>query len=139
MTAATGVYVLRDASVTIDSVEYNNQCTRARLVPDVPIQTKRTLVPDGAVSDVDSAAWTFEVAALQKNDAGGLAKALRDATPGAELDVVLVPQDGLSKPQATFTILALPVTFGGEQGSWADFEAVFPVIGSPVFGTTAAS
>ena len=139
MAAVTGVYVLRDASVKIETVEYNNQCTRARLVPDVPIQTKRTLDPDGVVQDVDSAAWTFEVAALQKNDSGGLAKALRDATPGSELDVILVPKDGLSMPNATFTILALPVVFGGDQGSWADFEAVFPVVGQPVFGTTAAS
>lgn len=139
MSVPTGVYVLKDAAVTIDSVEYANQCTRARLTPDVPIQTKRTLVPDGIVQDVDSASWVFEVAALQKNDAGGLAKALRDATPGDELDVVLVPKDGLSMPQASFTILALPVTFGGEQGAFADFEASFPVLGQPVFGTTAAS
>lgn len=139
MAAPTGVYVMRDSSIQIDSVQYENQMTRGRLVPDVPIQTKRTLVPDGIVQDVDSPAWTFEVAALQKNDAGGLAKALRDATPGSELDVVFVPKDGLSQPQATFTILALPVVFGGDQGAWADFEAVFPVVGQPVFGTTAAS
>lgn len=139
MAVPTGVYVLKDASVTVDATEYANQCTRARLVPETPIQTVRTLVPDGIVQDVDSPAWTFEVAALQKNDTGGLAKALRDATPGAELDIVLVPKDGLSMPQATFTILALPVTFGGDQGKFADFEAVFPVVGQPVFGTTAAS
>ncbi|HET8716665.1 MAG TPA: hypothetical protein VFM50_02855 [Nocardioidaceae bacterium] len=138
MAATTGVYVLRDAMVSVETVEYQNQCTRARLVPDTPIQQKRTLAPDGAVSDVDSPAWTFEVAALQKNDSGGLAKALRDATPGDELDVVLVPKDGSSMPNATFTILALPVVFGGDQGQWADFEAVFPVVGQPVFGTTSA-
>lgn len=139
MAAVTGVYVMKDSSIEIDSVQYNNQLTRGRLVPDVPIQTKRTLVPDGVLQDVDSAAWTFEVAAVQKNDAGGLAKALRDATPGSELDVVYAPQDGLSMPQVTFTILALPVVFGGDQGAWVDFEAVFPVIGQPVFGTTPAS
>ena len=139
MTVPTGVYVLRDASVSVEATEYANQCTRARLVPDTPIQTVRTLVPDGIVQDVDSPSWVFEVAALQKNDTGGLAKALRDATPGAQLDVILVPKDGLSMPQATFTILALPVLFGGEQGSFGDFEASFPVVGQPVFGTTAAS
>jgi hypothetical protein len=139
MSVPTGVYVLKDASVTVDDVEYNNQCTRARLVPDTPIQTVRTLVPDGIVQDVDSPAWTFEVAALQKNGAGGLAKALRDATPGDVLEVVLVPQDGLSMPQATFNILAMPVVFGGDQGKFADFEAVFPVQGQPVFATTPAS
>lgn len=139
MSAATGVFVMKDSSIEIDSVQYENQMTRGRLVPDTPIQQKRTLAPDGNVSDVDNPSWTFEVAALQKNDAGGLAKALRDATPGDELDVVYAPKDGLSMPQATFTILALPVVFGGDQGQWADFEAVFPVVGQPVFGTTAAS
>lgn len=139
MTAVTGVYVMRDSSIEIDSVEYANQMTRGRLVPETPIQTKRTLVPDGAVSDVDSPAWTFEIAALQKNGTGGLAKALRDAEPGDELVVVYAPKDGLSQPMATFTVLAIPVPFGGDQGSWADFETVLPVIGQPVFGTTAAS
>lgn len=139
MAVPTDVYVLKNASVEVETVEYANQCTLARLVPETPIQTKRTLVPDGVVQDVDSPAWTFEISALQKNTSGGLAKALRDATPGSQLDVVLVPDDGLSKPQASFTILALPVDFGGEQGDWAEFEAVFPVVGQPVFGTTAAS
>lgn len=133
------MFVMKDSSITIETVEYNDQMTRGRLVADVPIQTRRTLTPDGVVQDVDSAAWTFEVAALQNNFTGGLAKALRDATPGAELDVVYAPRDGLSQPKATFTILALPVTFGGDQGQFADFEAVFPVVGQPVFGTTAAS
>ncbi len=139
MAPVTGVYVMKDSSIVIDAVEYNGQMTRGRLVPETPIQAKRVLVPDGAVQDVDSPTWTFEVAALQKNDAGGLAKALRDATPGEELLVVYAPKDGLSQPMATFTLLALPVLFGGDQGSWADFEAVFPVQGQPVFGTTAAS
>lgn len=133
----TGVYVLKNSSITVDGVEYNNQMSRSRLVPDTPIQTKRTLVPDGIVQDVDSPAWVWQVAGLQKSDAGGLAKALRDATAGDELDVVYLPLAGSGKPEATFTILALPVDFGGDQGSWADFEAVFPVVGQPVFGTSA--
>jgi hypothetical protein len=128
---------MKDSSVSVNAVDYNNQCTRSRLVPDTPIQTKRTLVPDGIVQDVDSPAWVWQVAALQKNDTGGLAKALRDATPGAELDIVFLPVAGSTKPQATFTVLALPVDFGGDQGSWADFEAVLPVVGQPVFGTSA--
>jgi hypothetical protein len=139
MPTPTGVYVMKDSSIEVDEVQYANQTTRSRLVPDTPIKTKRTLVPDGQVQDVDSPVWTWEVAALQKNDAGGLAKALRDAAPGDILEVVFAPLDGLSKPQATFSIIALPVVFGGEQGEWADFEAVFPVLGQPAFGTTAAS
>jgi hypothetical protein len=135
MPAPTGAFVYRDAHITVEAVDYANQLTKARLNPDTPIQTVRTLVPDGAVQDVDSAVWTFEVTALQINKTGGLAKALRDATPGDELDVVLVPQAGTGNPQATFTILAIPVPFGDDQGKFATFEAAFPVIGSPVFGT----
>lgn len=133
MSVPTDVIVMKNSSIEVDGVQYENQCSRSRLVPDTPIQTKRTLVPDGIVQDVDSPAWVWQVAALQKNTAGGLAKALRDASPGDELDVVFLPEDGVSKPQATFTVLALPVDFGGDQGAWMDFEAVFPVVGQPVF------
>jgi hypothetical protein len=139
MAVPTQVYVYKDASIEIDEVEYTNQCTRAVLIPTTPIQSVRTLVPDGQVQDVDSPMWVFGVSALQKNHTGGLAKALRSAAPGAELDVVLIPQVGLSMPQATFTIKALPVQFGGEQGKFMDFEEAFPVVGQPVFGDTPAS
>lgn len=136
MAAPTGAFLLKDALVTIATVEYANQCTKATLVPDVPIQTVRTLVPDGIVQDVDSAAWTFEISALQINGSGGLALALRSATPGTTLAVVLTPSAGTTKPKATFTVMALPVDFGGEQGNFATFDCVLPVIGQPVFGTT---
>jgi hypothetical protein len=139
MAAPTGAIVYKNAIVTIDEVEYANQCTKARLVPDVPIQTVRTLVPDGVVQDVDSAVWTFEVSALQINTAGGLALALRTAAPGDEIDVILQPKAGFSQPKATFTVMALPAPFGGDQGAFLTMELVFPVKGAPVFGTSAAS
>jgi hypothetical protein len=137
MPAPTGAHVYRSALITLDGTDYANQVRVARLVPDVPIQSYRTLVPDGVVQDVDSAIWTFELQGLQINIAGGLAKALRDATPGDELTVVLVPKIGSGQAQATFTALALPVPFGGEQGSFLTHETVLPVIGQPVFGTVA--
>jgi|1185.fasta_scaffold601881_2 hypothetical protein len=135
MAAATGAYVYKDALITVEGTDYANQLSKAVLVPDTPVQTYRTLVPDGSVVDVDSPAWTFEVSALQINIAGGLAKALRDASPGDDLDIVLVPKKGSGNPQASFTIKAAPVDFGGEQGGWQTFEKVFGVVGSPVFGT----
>lgn len=138
MSTPTGAFVMKDSSVEIDGVNYENQMTRGRLVPDTPISTKRTLVPDGIVQDVDSPAWTFEIAALQINDAGGLAEALRTAEPGAELDVVYAPKNEVGEAEATFTILALPVVFGGDQGSFADFEGAFPVVGQPLFGTVSS-
>lgn len=138
MTAATGAIVYRNALVTIDDVQYANQCTKARLVPDTPIQVVRTLVPDGAVTDVDSTVWTFELSGLQINTAGGLAAALRTAA-GTQIDVVLQPKAGFSQPMASFTIVALPSEFGGEQGSFLTTELELPVVGAPVFGTSAAS
>lgn len=133
MPAAAGAFVIKDALVTVDSVEYANQVRIGRLVPDQPIQTYRTLVPDGAQQDVDSPVWTFELTGLQINKTGGLAKALRALTPGDEVDVILAPNNKTGEDQAAFTIKALAVPFGGEQGSYAEIEMVFPVVGAPVF------
>lgn len=137
MTAPAGAYVLRNASITVDTVEFANQITKARLVPDTPIQTVRTLVPDGVVQDVDSTVWVLELSGIQDWLNGtGLADALNDAV-GTEIDIVLTPRLGTAKPKATFTCLAVPVEFGGEQGNFAMFEVELPVIGAPVFGVTA--
>lgn len=135
MSVATGAFVMKNAVVTVDSVAYANQCSKAMLTPDVPTQTYRTLVPDGSVSDVDSAAWTFELTGLQINSSGGLAKALRDATVGDLLDVTLAPVNTSGEAQATFQIRAMPVPFGGEQGKFAEIDVTFAVNGQPTFGT----
>lgn len=135
MSVVTGAFVMKNAVVTIDSVAYANQCATAMLEPDSPTQTYRTLVPDGAVNDVDSAVWTFKLKGLQINDSGGLAKALRDATPGDQLDVTLAPVNSAGKAQATFVIIAKPVAFGGDQGKFAEIDDEFAVLGQPTFGT----
>lgn len=134
MPAATGyIGVLKDSSVEIAAVDYANQMTRARLVPEVPSQTIRTLVPDGAITDVDSAAWTFEIAGIQKLNTGGLAKALNDAEPGDILAVVWQPRkDVVGQPEYAFNVVAKPVPIGGDQGGFAVFEAVLEVVGAPV-------
>lgn len=136
MSAAAGAHVIKNALVTIEGVEYANQVSKARLVPDQPVQTMRTLDPTGTVQDVDTPVWTLELTGLQINVAGGLAKALRDAN-GGELDVVLQPKAGTGQATATFTIMALMPEFGGEQGNWATQDLTFPVNGQPVFGTSA--
>jgi hypothetical protein len=133
MGAPANAYVIRDGIVTVDSVDYANQCRIAKLVPDVPIQTYRTLVPDGAVQDIDTPVYTFELTGLQINASGGLSHALRALEPGTEVVVVLAPRDKPGDDKATFTIKAVPPTFGGEQGSFATQEMVFPVVGQPVF------
>jgi hypothetical protein len=138
MPPPTGAHVWRNATVTIATVEYANQLRIARLVPDVPIQSYRTLVPDGAIQDVDSPLWTFEITGLQINRTGGLAKALRTAAVGSELEITLAPHDAVGEDTAEFTVLALPAPFGGTQGEFGTMELVLPVLGQPVFSVIAA-
>lgn len=136
MSAPTGAYVLRNASITVDTMEFANQVKKARLVPETPIQTYRTLVPDGVVQDVDSTVWTFELSGLQINETGGLAKALRDAA-GTEIDIVLQPKVGTGQTTATFTALAIMPPFGDEQGKYMEVDLTLPVVGGVTFGTSA--
>lgn len=139
MTAYADAYLFRDATLKIDSVDYANQVTKARLVPDTPIQTVRTLVPDGVIQDVDSTVWTLEVSAVQSSAiTGSLAAALNTAS-GTQVDCVLTPKNGTGVATAAFTIVALPMEFGGDQGAINASDLVFPVVGQPVFSTTTSS
>jgi hypothetical protein len=138
MAAPVGAFVMKNALVTIDSVEYANQVRVARLVPTAEIQTVKTLVPDGVVQDVDTPTWTFELTGLQINRTGGLAKALRAMDTGDTFTVILEPRAGeVGDDRATFTAMVVPTPFGGEQGSFATMELVLPVVGEPAFTTIA--
>lgn len=134
MPAATNYLgVLRDSLVELDGTDYANQMTRARLVPEVPTQTVRTLVPDGAINDVDSPAWTFEIAGIQKLATGGLLKKLNDANPGDLISVEWEPKTGVTgQPHYEFQVRAKPAPIGGDQGAFATFELVLEVEGEPV-------
>lgn len=137
MSAPTGAHVMRNASVKIGTTDYANQVTKARLVPETPVQTLRTLVPDGVVSDVDSTVWTLELSGVQDwTETTGIADALNDAN-GTQLTLTLAPKAVTGQKTATVTIIAMPVEFGGEQGNFRLFDATFPVIGQPTWGTVA--
>ena len=132
MAAYTNAIVIRDCLVKFGSTTFTNQCTKARLVPDTPIQTQRTLVPDGVVVDVDSTVWTLELSGLQDWETGGLAAYLN--TNSGVLDtVVIAPKLGSGKKQATVSVRLMPVPFGGDQGEFANFEVELPVQGQPTF------
>jgi len=133
MPAPTGAYVIRNALVKIGSTTYTNQVTKARLVPDTPVQTLRTLVPDGAVTDVDSTAWTLELSGVADwTNATGIADALNDAA-GALITMTIAPKNLTGQMQAVVSCYAIPPEFGGEQGEWNLFELELPVVGFPVF------
>lgn len=134
MPAVTGVWVMRDGEVTLEGTDYTNQVRKARLVPSFEMQQYRTLVPDGAIADVGNPTWVLELAGVQKHTAGGLAKALNDATPGTALTLSLVPKNGVGNANATAEVIAVPVEFGGEEGQFPTFDITLPVIGEPTFG-----
>ncbi len=135
MPAPSGALVFKDALITVDGVDYANNLSKARLVPDQPIQTMRTLVPDGVVQDVDSVIWTLELAGLQINISGGLAAYLR-TNSGLSTAWVLQPKTGSGQPKATFTAIALMPEFGGEQGAFLPIDMTLPVTGGVTFGTS---
>lgn len=136
MPVVTGAMVYRDAVVTIDGTAYTNQLRKARLVPTQNIQTYATLVPDGAVQDVDAPIYSWEIEGLQINIAGGLAAYLRGLAVGANISVIQQLKSGVGQPKATFTAVAMVPEFGGEQGAFMVKTLSLPVLGIPVYGTS---
>jgi hypothetical protein len=136
MPAHTGAFLIRDAVLKLGGTTFTNQVWRARLVPDTPIQQQRTLVPDGTISDVDSAMWTLELAGVQDYETGGLAAYLQ-TNAGNQVAFVIAPKSGAGKKQASGTVIAINPDFGGEQGEFASFEIELPVVGAPTFAAQA--
>lgn len=132
MTAYAGAFVIRNALVKFGATDYSNQCSKARLVPDTPVQTMRTLVPDGQVVDVDSTVWTLELSGLQDWETGGLALFL-NSNAGTLQSVTIAPVGTTGKKQATVSCRIVPVPFGGDQGEFAQFDVELAVQGQPTF------
>lgn len=134
MTAYAGAFVMRNALVKFASTDFTNQVNKARLVPDVNTQIMRTLVPDGQITDVDSAEWTLELSGVQDWEASGLAAYL-NTNSGTLVSVVIAPVNTSGKKQATVSVRIMPVEFGGTEGEWASFDVSLPVQGQPVFAS----
>lgn len=125
-------YVIRNPTITIESVSYTGQISKARLVPDTPVQTKRTF--GGVDQDRDTPAWTLELAGHQDRGSGGLGAALDSAVAaGGTLTVELQMKPGTGQDKATFEIVPIPLEFGGESGAWKEFEQTFAVVDQPTF------
>lgn len=128
-------FVIRNGSCKIATVEYGSIITKMRLVPSQDVQTLRTVVPAGNVQDVDEPVWTFQITMGQDYTATtGLADILNTAAiAGTTLAVVMAPK--LLGRNASFSIQAKSVDFGGDVGSFNTSDVEFPVIGQPTFGT----
>jgi hypothetical protein len=133
MTMADAPGLMKYAVVEIETVEYAAFAQTALLTADTPVQTYRTLVPDGVIQDIDSAVWTFQLAGAQGT---ALATALR-AAQGTTVEVVFQAEFGVGKSVATFDAVVPAIPFGGTSGSFRAFDINLAVQGQPDFTTSA--
>lgn len=134
MVAYARAHVMKYAVFTVDDVDFANQVTKVRLVPDTPSQTLRVLVPDGTITDNDSAVWTLELAGVQDFGTGSLGAALRTAAANDDtVDIEFQPKTGAGQDKAEFTIKPTQIPFGGDQGAFRTFDVTFQVVGQPTF------
>lgn len=138
MVAYARAHVIKYALLEIETVDYANQVTKARLVPDTPTQTLRTMDPSGSITDADTAVWSFELAGIQDFGTGSLGAALRTAAAAnADLEVEFQPKTGTGQDKAVFTIRPINIPFGGDAGTFRTFDTNIPVVGTPVFSQSA--
>lgn len=134
MPAAAGGFVIKDALVSLGpvggpEVDYTNQLDTATVSPEQATQTKKTLVPDGTLQDVDSSVWTLTLAGIQDYVAArGLARYLFDHE-GEKADFTVEPIAGGVGMTGTCVLKSVP--FGGETGNWAEMSIELPVVGRP--------
>lgn len=126
------------SSFLIGAVEYKDQVTKVRIVPDTPVQTQRTW--GGVDQDLDSTVFTLELAGHSYRGTGGLVAALDAAyASGTDLVATIIPRTGTGEDKAVVTFKAMPTEFGGEAGGWKVFEGEFPVVGEPVYSQVAGA
>jgi hypothetical protein len=125
-------FIMRDSTVLINAVEYNNQLTKVNFVPDTPMEQMPVLTPTGTITDIGTTTWTCELTGVQDNGSGSLGAVLRSSA-GTLLSVVFQPRIGTGQDMITASVMAMPIAFGGEQGSWRTFDITLPVDGQPVF------
>lgn len=121
--------IWKNPVLTLNSVSYTGEVNEATLVPDVAVQTEKTLNPNVVLQDVDTPTWTLTLNGFQ----GGLSDCLTDMEPGTEVDVVLQAAPDVGSRTATFTVLSMPTDFGGAQGARAPFALTLLVVDQPVF------
>lgn len=133
MVAYSRAHVIKYLTFVVEGIDYSNQITNAVLNPDQNVQTLKTGVPDGAVTDQDTATYTLALEGVNDNATGSLGKALRDAAASfTDLDCTLQTAPGSGQDVQSFTIRPGSLPFGGQVGSFHTFNITIPVIGVPV-------
>ena len=129
--------VLRNSTLTIEATDYSAKVRKVRFVPTTSSTTYRTLVPDGAMTDVDSPTWAVELQGVQDWMTGGIARYLLD-NHGTLATFVFTPKNGTGNRKVTAEVMCMAVPFGGEEGQFADFDVTLPVDGEPAWSDVSA-
>lgn len=120
---------LKNSVVKFGATDYALAVQKAQLEPDVSVDTYKTLAPAGVYSDVDTASWTLQLAGLQDYEtAASLSRYFFD-NAGTQVTATIEPVAGGTSWEVD--VIIVPVTIGGEQGSFATFEAELAVVGQP--------
>ena len=136
MPAYAGARKNRNALLKLGGTTFTNQAWVSLIDPDTPDEQRRTLVPDGAVSDVDSPTWILKLTGFQDHEPGGLADFLWD-NAGLTVTFEHCPEVGSGKAKFTGSLVCKHPPIGGEQGEWMQMEIELPVQGTPVKGVQA--
>ena len=133
MAAYARAHVIKNLLFKVEATDYSNQVSEVTLTPEQSVQTLKTGVPDGAITDTDSATWTVVLNIVQDFGSGALAKALWDAAlAGEDLDCTYQPRAGFSQDLFTFTIRPTVFSLGGQVGQFRTSSVTIPVVGQPV-------
>lgn len=132
MAFAKATVIRNPAVFKLGAVDYSAQISKARLVPDTPTQTMRTFA--GVDKDRDTTSWTLELSGHQDRTSGSLGAALDTAAAaGTAVTFCIMPRVGTGLDQVTGTLVPTPMEFGGEAGSWKEFDMTFEVVDQPTF------
>lgn len=124
-------FIMRNATVTIDTTAYQGQLKTVELSPDADTQTYKTLDPAVTYQDVDSASWTVKLTGPQDwTAATGLARYLTEHH-GQIVHISSTPNVG--GVTAEFDAIAMACSFGGEQGDYPELDVELPVLNQPAF------
>lgn len=132
MAYAGALVIKKPASFKLNDVEYKDQVWSVTLTPETPVQTITTY--GGVDVDRGDTVWTMDLAGHSRRITGSLGVALDTlSAAGDPVECVIQYATAVGSEIVTFDIMPVPVAFGGEAGSWLQFEQSFSVQDAPVF------
>lgn len=127
-----GADKLKEMVVSFGSDDYAQHIASASLTASQSVEHWQGGTPDATYADVAAPMWTVVLRMSQANKKSASLFEHLVENAGTTTTCVLTPVDGGRSVSVT-VVLAVPDTFGGDIGSWAEAQATLGVIGQPVF------